>query len=1261
MVQLHPYIAALRQKLTQHPTNSRITFHVSRTPISMRLKHLTLHGFKTFAPRTDLRFGEGLTAIVGPNGSGKSNVADAVRWVLGEQALSNLRAKKTEDLIFSGSSNRAPLGMAEVSITLDNADRLLPLEFAEITLTRRAFRTGENEYYINKSRVRLRDVLEISQSLGEAYTVVGQGLVDAALSLRPEERRELFEEAASIRGYFTQREDALRRLSRTEENVARVNDLASELEPQVRRMERQAKQAQEYQKLECDLHTLLKTWYASRWAHSIAALQRSEEAEREAEQTVTARKAEVATKDAALQEVRARAWGLVDSVSGLHARRAKIQAAHASKSQAHAVMGERLLSAQGQRRTLAQEHADLATSRTALERQLRVLEADAAERTAEMSALQESEREVTAQLAALDAQVKEAEAHHSACAGKVDALQRRVSDLQGRLRDAHAQAAKWARSAEEGEAGLVDLQSQLDEAAVTLEKAHSDLLAAQEAVAQATRAQSAANAALDTARVARSAVEAHRRDLLRQGDALASQIASLVGEQQASLYGGVRAVVAAAKDGRLSGYVGTVAELLQVPPDLEVAIEAALGGRLQEVVMSRWADAERAISMLKQTGAGRATFLPLDTLRVSPLSSPPRGAGIVGVASDLVKYDSSLRSLAEMLLGRLLIVEDLPSARKTIAALHANAPWTLATLDGEVVRPGGSVTGGSNTRAGDKQAQGRTLLARERKRRELTSAQQAITSALAESENEVEEADAAVRRCDAAVVQAASLADAARKQQGAAQAAHIERQGVMSRLRQEITWREGLLADARKSAQFTANLQADLSTQIEETEKQAGPLREELQAAKSHLDVLLAQRQEVAQSTGASQMRIAVLGEALRNTQARQHDLRSQLERNSSQRAALQQRIAQAEEEETRLARQIEAHTSDMDTLAHELAQTEAQVGPSELEVKSLEGDVSRVEAEQSALQASLLESETLHSRALVEHERCVGVLDTLWLEISEELGEDAAPTLAHVNRAANGNGTLFAGVTHGSWRELWERNPSNDNPPMPLDTVGVHIPLAEAEMADLERRIVALKSKLSRIGPVNPLALEEHATLSERHTYLRGQLQDLTSAAETLRRVIGELDRTMREQFAATFAEVNEAFSAFFTTLFAGGSARLELTNPHDYTATGIEISAQPPGKRMQTLAALSGGERALTSVALLCALLKVRPVPFCVLDEVDAALDESNVTRFRTALQELGAKTQFVIVTHNRGTIEAADTLYGVSMAGDGTSKLLSLKVPV
>jgi chromosome segregation protein len=1227
----------------------------------MRLKHLTLQGFKTFAPRTDLRFGEGLTAIVGPNGSGKSNVADAVRWVLGEQALSSLRAKRTEDLIFSGSSNRAPLGMAEVSITLDNADRLLPLEFSEITLMRRAFRTGENEYYINKSRVRLRDVLEISQSLGQAYTVVGQGLVDAALSLRPEERRELFEEAASIRGYFTQREDALRRLTRTEENVARVNDLASELEPQVRRMERQARQAQEYQKLECDLTSLLKTWYASRWTHSVAALQSAEAAEREAEMAVVARKAEATGKELVLQEVRARAWGLVDSVSGLHSRRSQIQAAHAAKSQAHAVLGERLLSAQSRQRALVQEQEELLTSRAAIERQLRVLDGEAAEREAEMSTLRESEGEVSARLATLDAHVKEGQAQFSAASARVDALQRRISDLKTGLSDAQSQVVKWQRAAEEGEAGLRELTAKVTEGEAALAHAQAILESAQENVAQAVQAQSNATAALEVARTARSSAESHRRDLLRQSDALTSQIASLVGEQQASLYGGVRAVVAAVQAGRLDGHVGTVAELLRVPPDLEVAIEAALGGRLQEVVMSRWADVELAIALLKQTGAGRATFLPLDTLRVSQPPAPPRGAGIVGAASDLVAYDPAHRGLAEMLLGRLLIVEDLPAARKTLASLNANAPWTLATLDGEVVRPGGSVTGGSNTRGGDKQAQGRTLLARERKRRELTATQEALARALVEADQTVEDADTAVRTREKDVAQAAFHADAAHKRQVAAQVAHVDAQGNVSRLRQELAWREGLLADARKSIESTAKLQADLAAEIAVSDAQTDQLHSELQGAKARLDALVTQRQEIADSTGASQTRMAVLAEALRNTEGRKRDLRSQLDRANSQRNSLQGRADRAHSEEATLAGQLESHTTELQALAQELAEIEAQVGPSEQEVKTLEGQVSLVEAEQSASQAALLQAETLHSRALVEQERCAGILDTLWIEISEELGQDAAPAHASGNGASNGFAAERPSPAHSSWRDSREQHqPDDGEAPLPFPAIldGL-IPLDSAEMGEMERRILALKSKLSRIGPVNPLALEEHATLSERHSYLRGQLEDLASAAETLRRVIGELDRTMREQFAATFAEVNEAFSSFFTTLFAGGTARLELTNPQDYTATGVEISAQPPGKRMQNLAALSGGERALTSVALLCALLKVRPVPFCVLDEVDAALDESNVTRFRSALQELGVKTQFVVVTHNRGTIEAADTLYGVSMAGDGTSKLLSLKV--
>ncbi len=614
----------------------------------MRLRHLYLHGFKTFAPRTELLFGEGLTAIVGPNGSGKSNIADAVRWVLGEQSLSNLRAKRTEDLIFAGSSNRAPLGMAEVSITVDNTDRLLPLEFSEVTLTRRAYRSGESEYYINKSRVRLREVLEVASTLGQAYTVVGQGLVDAALSLRPEERRELFEEAAAIRGYFVQREDALKRLGKTEENIARVNDLASELEPQVRRMERQARQAQEYRKLEFELQELLDVWYRIRWRLAVQSLLRAQQAEQAGQEQVELRKAALAGKSGELAETRGLVWQLVNEVSLLNERRAQGQSRHAAGSQSQAVLAERLSAAVAQKHALEKEQETLEASAKNVAAQLAQLGAETSKHSTEMDTLQEAGREVLLRLTALDARLSEAQEGHKREAGQLEMLERRQTDLQNRITDAERQRAEQEHAASGAETALGSLNEKLLSEQAVLEERHGLLTAAQKAVIEAERQQSEAQQALGTARSGQATTEALRRDAVRRQDGLASQLAALAGEQQANLYGGVRAVVSAANDKKLEGYVGTVAELIQVPPDLEVAIEAALGGRLQDVVMQTWADAERAISMLKTMGAGRATFLPLDTLRAGGRNSAPRGTGIVGVALDLVEYEPDLRTLAEI-------------------------------------------------------------------------------------------------------------------------------------------------------------------------------------------------------------------------------------------------------------------------------------------------------------------------------------------------------------------------------------------------------------------------------------------------------------------------------------------------------------------------------------------------------------------------------------------------------------------------------------
>jgi chromosome segregation protein len=1226
----------------------------------MRLKHLNLHGFKTFAPKTDLVFGEGLTAVVGPNGSGKSNIADAVRWVLGEQSLSNLRAKKTEDLVFAGSSKRAPLGMAEVSITIDNADRIVPLDFAEVTLTRRAFRSGENEYYINKSKARLRDVLEVAQALGQAYTVVGQGLVDAALSLRPEERRELFEEAATIRGYFVQREDALRRLTRTEENIARVNDLVVELEPQVRRMERQARQAQDYQKLEAELHSLLKTWYAGRWHLGAAELRKAQESEATAQQAVKVRKAALAEMTARLSDARAAVWARIEAASSLQEQRARLAARHAAQSQQQAVVRERLSSAANRRESLIHEWDALQAQAKTIQAQIAQLQADELSHISEMSSLDESSRAVTARIAMLDEQVRQLQSERNKTASQLEALLNRQSALTSRRSEAQRQATEQENAAAKSEAALIDLQEKLASTEAELARCEAALTQAQASLAEAERAQSASREALASATSAQSQAEMRRRELMRGIDSLSAQIAALAGEQQAGMYAGVRAVVAAGSGGNLPGYVGTVAELLHVPSHLEVAVEAALGGRLQDVVMSTWADAERAIAMLKQKGAGRATFLPLDTLRASPAPRPPVASGIVGLARDLVEYEPSLHTLAEMLLGRLLIVEDLPSARKTISDLSHNAPWTLATLAGEVVRPGGSITGGSNTRSEDDRARGRTILARERKRRELQEGHEKMQSDLKEADRAVEDALALVRSHEAEVGRASTCAEEVRRQYMSAQMRHVEQQGLVSRLQQELSWRGSLLSDARESAESLLTLASDLTAELETVASELIPLRQSMDEQEEAIEAVKAQRGEIVQSSGAGQTRLAVLSEALRNLRARQADLGKEAAKVESRNSEVVGRISSALANEAALATQMEQHSAEVEQLAAQLQHIEAQIAPSEGEVKGLEAAVTRTESEQSALQSAFLEAETTHSHATVEIERCTALLESLKREVTEELGSVEIslpqPVLAEVaGSSAVTNMTGLAGL-----KTAWPAERDGGELPGAHQGNGhAELTISPAEHAELERRVYALKARLSRLGPVNALAVEEHAALSERHDFLQRQLNDLLAAAESLRRVISELDRTMRDQLAATFAQVNEAFQGFFHTLFGGGTARLELTNPQDVTSSGVEISAQPPGKRMQPLAALSGGERALTSVALLFALLRVRPVPFCVLDEVDAALDESNVNRFRSALQELGKQTQFVIITHNRGTIEAADTLYGVSMSGDGTSQLLSLKV--
>jgi chromosome segregation protein len=1228
----------------------------------MRLKHLTLHGFKTFAPKTDLLFGEGLTAIVGPNGSGKSNVADAVRWVLGEQSLLNLRAKRTEDLIFAGSSNRAPLGMAEVSITLDNSDRLLPLDFSEVTLTRRAFRTGENEYYLNRSRVRLKDIQEIAASLGQAYTVVGQGLVDAALSLKPEERRELFEEAAEIRGYFMQREDALRRLSRTEENTTRINDLLSELEPQVKRMERQARQAEEYGKLKHDLLLLLRQWYGARWVAALSDLEEAERQESDAEREVTHLKGQVAAANSDLASARLRSSELRDALARLQHDRLEATRRIADAQGESALLDERIASNAARRDALISEQNGLVSSRSALEDQARALDAEQEDHSTEIASLQAEERTVASHIAELDAELSEAAQLLQSASSERDRLERTIAGLDGNIAAAKLKLVESQTSLCEAESGVSNARALLNKETARLTQLDESLALTRKALYTATEAQDSAEAALAKSRTAHSAAELALRDLVRRDDALHSQEVRMDAERTAGLYGGVRAVVTAAREGKLEGIRGTVAELLRVPARLEVAVEAALGGRLQEVVVEGWTDAERSIAHLKQTGAGRATFLPLDTLRSSSPPKPPTGEGILGVAAELIEYDSSLAPLAQAILGRLLLVDSLPVARRVLSTLPHTSPWTLATLDGEVVRPGGSVTGGSHSRPHDRAAS-RTLLARERERRELSASRAKLAEEVTAAGQDLQRAAGVVADLESALHSAAASLSAARDEEAAARAAHMEGLAAIDRLKKDLAWREGLLASANSDHAAAGSLAQNLEAELSRAREALPPASQSAVEAQKRLSQVEARRDNLISATGESRTRLAVLAEAARNGAARRRDLDARLHSLDARRTEIERLLAETALAQDKLVGLQADNAAELLRLSGGISGLQSRIEQSERDSQEREAAVALAEAALASTSVTLLEAETAHSRVSVRREHCAGALDTLWVEIVEELrtaaddslwtvhDEDAEseavdPALPEWRTAPGGpaNALSLLGITGDEAEQTNGR---------------IQIQAVPAPAEGLDRRIHSLRARLARIGPVNPLAEDEYVALLDRHGYLQSQLTDLLSAADHLKRIISELDRAMSERFAETFARVNDAFGYFFSTLFGGGSARLELTDPHDLSQTGIEISAQPPGKRMQPLSALSGGERALTSAALLFALLKVRPVPFCVLDEVDAALDESNVVRFRDALQELGARTQFVVVTHNRGTIEVAGTLYGVSMAGDGTSKLLSLKV--
>ncbi|MCB0060807.1 MAG: chromosome segregation protein SMC [Caldilineaceae bacterium] len=1200
----------------------------------MFIKRVVIQGFKTFAKRTEFIFETGITAVVGPNGSGKSNIVDAVRWCMGEQSYSLLRSKKTSDVIFSGSDKRARLGMAEVILTLDNTSGQVPLDFTEIEITRRAYRDGNNEYLLNGKRVRLQDITDALSHTGlskRTYAVIGQGLIDRVLNLSPEERRTLFEEAAGITGYQHKRTTTLNRLEATQQNLVRVRDILAELSPRLKYLQRQAERAREYERIAGDLRLMLRDWYGYRRHTTLQLLAERSQLELELREIVTQRQQALTHLEQMLAQLRADQTQLRSQLGDLHKTSSEQHHAAEQISRQLAVANERLHQLQTRRIEAAaelealqkeearqqEELAALATTLTAAEKELTERQRAVAAAQGKVDLRQQERTRLQVTLDEARTAQQQVQSKRIACESRLQQLQERINTLeqeqttqQQALESATAErdeaerlVAEKAAELAEAEHATADCQEQLTTLQAQIRETEALLQTAEQERQQAARA-------LDRLQT--------RHDLLQR-----------LHDEGAGYASGVRAVVQASSGDndqkpQLTGILGVIASLIHVPAALDKAIETALGGAMQNIVTSTWQETQAAIEFLKRNGRGRATFLPLDRLRVPSKITAPKAAGILGNAVDLVDYEPTVADAALQLLNRVWVAEDLPAARRALDNYTSNLRPTVVTLAGEIIRPGGAVTGGNDANRRDD-----SILARERELRGLPAEIEAAGKTLQQHQTTCEDYRTKIQAQRTAMAAAEQERKQRIQQERTVTQALADLRRRLDRAQQSVEWHTQQLGG---SADTRAQLTEQIATATAEaaTHQRAEAIADQALAA-AELAVEEAGVSELLQEVADLRAAAAEAQAHVRNQQEQQANLQRTLRRLGEQ---LQARVATIErlaEEHDVLETQINALATQDAEASRTLDQLRQQSEPLEARLAELERERARQEENERETQQALRKDESNWNNARLQLQRTEDALTQLQHEIEQDLGlvvVEQSESLAY-------------------------------QPPLELEAVVEQLPVVESVPDGFEDEVRETRRRLSRLTNVNPEALREYEEAAERHEFLLTQSDDLESAIADMRKVISELDELMEAALKETFAAVSVQFVHFFQRLFNGGTAQLILTTPEDITNTGIEIIARPPGKRPQSLALLSGGERTLSACALIFAILRVSPTPFCVLDEVDAALDEANVDRFRLTVEALSDNTQFIIVTHNRRTLEGASAIYGVTMGNDGISRVISLRL--
>lgn len=1178
----------------------------------MLLKSLEVQGFKTFPDKTKLSFNDGITAVVGPNGSGKSNISDAIRWVLGEQSVKTLRCSKMEDVIFNGTPTRKSQGFAEVTLTVENQDRRLPFDSDQVAVTRRYYRSGDSEYLINNAAVRLKDIHELFMDTGlgrDGYSMISQGKIDSIVASRSEDRREIFEEAAGISRFRYRKSEAERRLDQTEENLLRLRDIITELESRVLPLAEQAKKAKDYLAYADEKRTLeIGLW--------LSTLEKSGQILHVQEGKIAIARGQHDDAGVQLERIRAEVEDIFVKTNSYNARvdavRREIASfeenASAKKAEASVLENDILHNNENIER-IRREIEQANTSSQDMEHEIQEKKNKVEAHTQYAEQKQQELMDCTQSLEHLQMGMSQND-------GAGDSLSKELSALSVKASNAHVACMTAASSIREVEARLDAVKTGIisrSDAIKQTKQALADYTAMQQDAQE--RVQELANMVkgyeirlgskkqkLESAKQQADKLTLDAEERIRRARLLEELERNLEGFSQS-----VKIVMREASRGILQGIYGPVSRVIKVPSAYTVAIETALGAAMQNLVVGTEEDAKHAIALLKRQDGGRATFLPLSTIHGNVLQENGLAGctGFVGLASELCRCEAQYTGVLHSLLGRIVVAEDLDSAVAIAKRFHYR--FRVVTLDGQVVNTGGSMTGGSL-------AKNSGLLSRAAEIEKIHREADALKEQALAARNAFREAETEMAGAEAALVGArgefASAQEERIKIEAECKSCTAELQSAQKAVQELETEHMSIterIEDLKRTEEQSQQESVALAAKIAETEQKLTAItgnREELAARREQLT---AQMQEIRLQIVTVQKDVESLHAEIAGIEGRKLDYIGRMKGYHSE-------IETVSAKNVSLAAQINALNEQSDVLRQKAKDAEQKIEQFNQERMDLEKrsvELRRLERDKTA------ERETI-GRDLARLEERKESLQKEYDEIISRLWEEYELTR----------------------REAEEIGKKIENVP------------------EAQKRLNELKLKIKNLGSVNVGAIDEYKEVSERYEFMKLQVNDVEKSREELFQLINELTQQMRELFVSRFKQINENFSSTFRELFGGGSAELTLSDPSDILNSGIEISVQPPGKIVVHLEALSGGEKALVAIALYFAIMKVSPAPFCVLDEIEAALDDVNVDRFAAYLRRMNANTQFIVITHRRGTMEEADVLYGVTMQDEGVSKLLELR---